>query len=85
MDGKSGERHPKAKNANTRPCGQRPRPSTKTAIRQGDLRPTVDLEAVIDMLYGPIYYRLQIEIEPLDNNFTDTIFEQSMRGLRRSA
>ncbi len=57
----------------------------KTAIRQGDLRPTADLEAVIDMLYGPIYYRLQIETGPMNNYFTDTIFEQSMRGLQRSA
>jgi AcrR family transcriptional regulator len=53
----------------------------RQAIRQGDLRPNLDLEATIDMLYGPLYYRLQIGTGPFDDAFTDTIFRQVMSGL----
>ena len=56
----------------------------RAAIRQGDLRPKDDLEAMIDMLYGPIYYRLQIETGPIDDAFTDTVFAQAMDGLKRN-
>jgi AcrR family transcriptional regulator len=56
----------------------------RAAIRQGDLRPKNDLEAMIDMLYGPIYYRLQIETGPIDDAFADTVFAQAMEGLKRN-
>jgi len=56
----------------------------KAAVHQGDLQPKADLEAIIDMLYGPIYYRLQIETGPISDAFTDTIFEQALKGLKRT-
>jgi AcrR family transcriptional regulator len=63
------------------PRRQGPRQLLEQAIRQGDLRPDIDIEAAIDSLYGPLYYRLQIGTGPLDNAFADTVFEQTISGL----
>jgi AcrR family transcriptional regulator len=52
------------------------------AIEQGDLRSDIDIEAAIDMLYAPIYYRLQIGTGPLSDAYIDEIFQNAMRGLR---
>ena len=54
------------------------------AVQQGDLSDTIDIEAAIDMLYAPIYYRLQIETGPISEAYVDGIFEQVMAGLRSS-
>jgi len=51
------------------------------AIRQGDLRRDIDLETTIDLLYGPIYYRLQIGTGPLTEAFTDRVLAEVLRGL----
>lgn len=59
------------------------RNTIERAIREGDLRPDIDPEAAIDMLYAPIYYRLQIGTGPISETYTDGIFEQVMRGLRK--
>lgn len=59
------------------------RNTIERAIREGDLRPDIDAEAAIDMLYAPIYYRLQIGTGPISETFTNRIFEQVMRGLRK--
>jgi AcrR family transcriptional regulator len=53
------------------------------AIQQGELRDDVDVEAAIDMLYAPIYYRLQIGTGPISEKYVDGILEQVMDGLRR--
>jgi AcrR family transcriptional regulator len=52
------------------------------AIEQGDLRDDIDIEAAIDMLYAPIYYRLQIQTGPITEKFVDGVFGQVMAGLR---
>ena len=59
------------------------RNTIERAIREGDLRPDIDPEAAIDMLYAPIYYRLQIGTGPISETYTNRIFEQVMRGLRK--
>jgi AcrR family transcriptional regulator len=56
----------------------------EAAMEQGDLRADIDPEAAIDMLYAPIYYRLQIETGPISEAYVDGIFEQVIRGLRPS-
>ncbi len=53
------------------------------AIRQLDLRPDIDLDTATDMLYGPIYYRMQIGSGPIDDEFTDKIFADVISGLGR--
>ena len=54
----------------------------KAAVRQGDLRTDLDLDTVIDMLYGPFYYRLQLGIGILDAGFSDQIWSTAIAGFR---
>jgi AcrR family transcriptional regulator len=51
------------------------------AIRQGGIRADVNPEDVIDLLYGPIYYRLQMGTGPLSGAYVDGIFSRAMEGL----
>jgi hypothetical protein len=48
-----------------------------------ELRSDIDLEATIDLLYAPIYYRLQMGARPLSDAYIDEIFDQAMTGLLR--
>ena len=52
-------------------------------IKYGFLRPDVDPDAMIDILYAPIYYRLQMGTGPLSDAFVDGIFDHAMKGLRK--
>jgi AcrR family transcriptional regulator len=61
------------------------RETIEEAIRQGDLREDIDPEIVIDLLYAPVYYRLQIQTGPIDEAFVDGILEHVMAGLRISS
>lgn len=51
------------------------------AMRQGDLRKDIDPELALDMLYAPIYYRLQIGSGPLSDSFVNGLLEQARKGL----
>jgi AcrR family transcriptional regulator len=51
------------------------------AVSQGELRSDIDLEATIDLLYAPMYYRLQMGTAPLSDAYIDEIFDQVMEGL----
>ena len=53
------------------------------AVSQGELRSGIDLEATIDLLYAPMYYRLQMGTAPLSDAYIDEIFDQVMEGLLR--
>jgi AcrR family transcriptional regulator len=64
------------------PRRQLAREVLEEAIQQGDLRDDIDIETAIDMLYAPIYYRLQIETGPISEKYVDGVFGQVMAGLR---
>jgi AcrR family transcriptional regulator len=51
------------------------------AVDQGELRPDIDLEATIDLLYAPMYYRLQMGTGSLADAYIDEIFDDAMKGL----
>lgn len=51
--------------------------------KKGFLRADIDPNAMIDVLYAPIYYRLQIGTGPLTDAYVDEIFDHAMIGLRR--
>jgi AcrR family transcriptional regulator len=53
-------------------------------IKSGFLRPEVDPNAMIDILYGPIYYRLQMGTGPLSDSYIDEIFDHAMKGLEKT-
>ena len=54
----------------------------REGVRQGVLRSDVDPDAMIDLLYAPLYYRLQMGTGPLSDSYVDEIFEHGMKGLR---
>jgi hypothetical protein len=51
------------------------------AISQGELRSDIDMEATIDLLYAPMYYRLQMGTGSLSDAYIDEVFNQAMKGL----
>jgi hypothetical protein len=52
-------------------------------IRNGFLRPEVNANAMIDVLYAPIYYRLQMGTGLLSDAYINEIFEHAMKGLKK--
>jgi AcrR family transcriptional regulator len=56
----------------------------RQGIQNGFLRPDVHPNAMIDMLYAPIYYRLQMGTGPLSDTYIDEIFKHAMKGLKQA-
>jgi AcrR family transcriptional regulator len=50
-------------------------------IAERDLRVEIDVEIVLDMIYGPIFYRLLMGHGALDERFTDGVVEHALRGI----
>ena len=57
-----------------------------SAIADGTLRPDFDVEVALDMIYGPLFYRLLAGHARLDAAFTDALLDHVLAGLatRRS-
>ena len=53
------------------------------AIKSGELRASLDVEVVIDSIYGPIFYRLLIGHAPLDNQFAEALVNQLLIGVTK--
>jgi AcrR family transcriptional regulator len=51
------------------------------AIRQGEMPADVDPGNAIDILYGPMYYRLQMGTGQLSSAYVEKIFRRVMKGL----
>lgn len=52
-------------------------------MKNGYLRPDLNPDATIDILYAPLYYRLQTGTGPLSDDYIDEIFDHAMRGLKQ--
>ncbi len=52
------------------------------AVAAGELHEPTDIEAVLDLIYAPLYFRLLIGHGPLDESFTDAILDLALNGLR---
>jgi AcrR family transcriptional regulator len=52
-------------------------------IARGELRPDIDREAAIDLIFGPAMYRLVAGHAPLTARAADAIVDAAMRGLAR--
>jgi AcrR family transcriptional regulator len=50
----------------------------------GELREDVDLDLALDLLYGPLYYRLLLGHGPLSQNYAETLAEFALEGLLAS-
>jgi len=53
------------------------------AIRDGEVRRGLDVEVALDLLYGPLFFRLLIGHAPLDVRFMDQVLAHALRGLGR--
>jgi AcrR family transcriptional regulator len=53
------------------------------AIEQGAVRPDLDLEVALDLIYAPLFFRLLIGHGPLDRDFTDTLLDTALEGCAR--
>jgi AcrR family transcriptional regulator len=51
-------------------------------IARGELRPDLNLELVIDAIYGPVWYRLLLKHAPLDDGFAEELVNLVMVGMR---
>jgi len=54
----------------------------EAAITQGALRPDIDIEGTVDLLYAPIYYRLLLGTGPISDAYIEILFAESMKGLQ---
>ncbi|HVW78149.1 MAG TPA: TetR/AcrR family transcriptional regulator [Alloacidobacterium sp.] len=54
------------------------------AIVEGEIRKDIDIDAAIDLLYGPFYYRLLLGSGPLDDSFVGKVYAQFLQGHRAS-
>jgi AcrR family transcriptional regulator len=52
------------------------------AQQAGELPPTLDIRAVLDLLFGAIYHRLLLRNAPLDNAYAATVAEIVLAGCR---
>jgi AcrR family transcriptional regulator len=52
------------------------------AIDRGQLRPDIDIPAVMDQLYAPLYFRLTMQHEPLEEVLAETLVTTVLNGVR---
>jgi len=51
-------------------------------IECGELRRDIDLDVVVDSLYGPIWYRIMVPHAPLSARWAGKLADQVFRGIR---
>lgn len=51
------------------------------AINQGELKNWIDLEIIVDMLYGPIFHRMLTSHAPIDDAFVDVLLTSLLEGI----
>lgn len=54
----------------------------RRAIERGQLRPDVDLELLMDQIYGPLYFRLIVGHQPLSPDLADALVRGALDGAR---
>jgi AcrR family transcriptional regulator len=52
------------------------------AIDEGEVRRDIDVEVVLDLLYGPLFFRLLLGHAALDVGFVDQVLKHTVRGLK---
>jgi AcrR family transcriptional regulator len=53
------------------------------AIDRAEIRPDIDIAALMDQLFAPIYYRLTMRHEPLDEDLSQRLVCTLLDGIRR--
>jgi AcrR family transcriptional regulator len=53
----------------------------KQAIAQGEVRNTIEVEVAVDMLYGPLFFRLLVGHAPLTPIFIEHLIREALHGM----
>lgn len=56
----------------------------KRGIERGELKESLDVDVSIDLVYGPIFYRLLVIGEKLDETYIRTLVTSAFEGIRSS-
>ncbi|MEC0184756.1 TetR/AcrR family transcriptional regulator [Paenibacillus peoriae] len=51
-------------------------------VQSGELKGNLDIELSIDLIYGPIFYRLLVTGGPLDDAYIQDLVESAFQGIR---
>jgi AcrR family transcriptional regulator len=51
------------------------------AIRAGAVRANIDVDVALDLLYGPLFFRLLLGHAELDEGFMERVLDEALRGL----
>jgi hypothetical protein len=51
------------------------------AVAEGSLRGSLDMEVALDLIYGPIFYRLLVGHAPVTAAFIDALLTECLSGL----
>ncbi len=51
------------------------------ALARGEIIPPLDLEALLDMIYGPVFFRLLVGHRPVSPEFGDAIVKTALRAV----
>jgi len=51
------------------------------AVAAGEIRAGIDLELALDLIYGPIFYRLAMAHAPIDAGFVDALLREVLAGI----
>ncbi len=54
------------------------------AVQNGEIRKISHVEVTLDLIYGPLFFRLLMGHAPLDDSFVDQLMADVLRGLQRT-
>jgi AcrR family transcriptional regulator len=54
------------------------------ALARGEITQPIDLEALLDMIYGPVFFRLLVGHRPVSTEFGDAVVATAMRAVAPS-
>jgi AcrR family transcriptional regulator len=84
-----GQTDPEVRAALKKGLFQPRRSATTKVVRQaqasGQIRKDAHPDVIIDLLYGPIFYRRLLRQEPTSDAFIREVFENAMEGVRASS
>jgi hypothetical protein len=52
------------------------------AIKNHEVRRDLDIEIALDLLYGPLFFRLLMGHAPLDESLMDQVLDAALAGMR---
>ena len=54
----------------------------RAAVQARELRPDIDYEVTLDLIYAPLFFRLLIGHGPLDKAYADALLDAALKGLK---